>query len=81
MKLWLIIYAAGQICGFAGPLPYDMSECIVRRDAMRADQAAVLADGIHRETGEPATEEQLAGLRSLSFECELREIRPELGGR
>ncbi len=27
MKLYLIVYVAGKVIGFTGPLPYDMAEC------------------------------------------------------
>lgn len=79
MKLYLIIYTAGQIGGFAAPLPYDMAECTARRDDLRTSQAEVLADGIHRKTGMPATLEDLEGLRGISFECEERNEKPVLG--
>jgi hypothetical protein len=79
MKLFLIIYAAGQIGGVAGPLPYDMAECEARRDEMRANQAQFFKDGINRETGKKATPEEMEGIKHLSFECEMRDEKPSLG--
>lgn len=79
MKLFLIIYAAGHIGGFAGPLPYDMGECVARRDEMREDQRQFLSDGISRETGKKATAEEINGVRALRFECEMRDTNPSLG--
>lgn len=79
--LWLIIYTAGTIGGFAGPVPYDMEECIKRRDDMRLTQQQGLEDGINVQTGKPMTEEERSGVASLSFECEYRSVKPELGGK
>jgi len=79
--LWLIIYTAGNIGGFAGPLPYDMNECIRRRDEMRAAQSEGLETGINLKTGDPMTEEERLGVESLGFECEARSVKPELGGK
>lgn len=77
--LWLIIYTAGTIGGFAGPVPYDMEECIRRRDDMRVTQQKGLEAGINVQTGEPMTDEERAGVASLSFECEYRSEKPVLG--
>jgi hypothetical protein len=30
VKLWMVIYLAGQIVGTVGPLPYDEPECVRR---------------------------------------------------
>ena len=79
--LWLIIYTAGTIGGFAGPVPYDMDECIKRRDDMRVTQEQGLAAGINIQTGEPMTDDERAGVASLSFECEYRAVKPILGGK
>lgn len=79
MSLWLIIYTAGHIGGVAGPLPYDMAECIIRRDMLRAEQLETLNSGIHHGEQRPATPEELAGLRAISFECEQHAEKPVLG--
>lgn len=31
MKTFVVFYIAGQVGGFVGPLPYDMSQCLARR--------------------------------------------------
>lgn len=80
MKLFLVIYAAGHIGGVAGPLPYGMAECEARRDEMRANQAAFLADGINRKTGLPATAAEIDKVRLLRFECEQHDTAPVMGG-
>jgi hypothetical protein len=79
MSLFLIIYTAGVIGGAAGPLPYDMDECVVRRNEMRAAQTVGLERGINVQTGLPMTDAERAGVESLSFECEYRDTRPQLG--
>lgn len=81
MDLYLIIYTAGVIGGVFGPLPYDMAECITRRDEARIQQSNGLHAGINVQTGNPMTQEERDGVASLSFECEYRDVRPELGGK
>lgn len=79
MNLFLIIYAAGTIGGAIGPLPYDMDKCIMYRDEAREQRVDGLALGINVQTGLPMTDEERAGVESLSFECEYHENRPQLG--
>lgn len=79
MSLFLIIYTAGHIGGVVGPLPYDMAECLIRRDELRTMQADGLARGTNDKTGLPLTQEERDGINSLSFECEHREVKPALG--
>lgn len=79
MNLFLIIYTAGTIGGAVGPLPYDMGQCIIHRDEAREQRAEGLSLGINVKTGLPMTDAERAGVESLSFECEYRETRPQLG--
>lgn len=32
LKLFMVLVASGQIGGTWGPLPYDMDECLIRRE-------------------------------------------------
>ena len=78
MKLFLIIYAAGNVAGSVGPLPYGLDECVAHRDAMRGNQSAIIESGGYRATGEKVSDADMAVLRSLSFECEYRSERPDI---
>lgn len=44
MKLFIIIYVAGQIGGYAGPLPYDETECHKRIEEMVAGKTEQLKE-------------------------------------
>lgn len=49
MSLWFILYTgAGLIGGVWGPLPYDMTECMDRRDKwqMQADAKPDISQGM-----------------------------------
>jgi len=78
MKLFLIIYVSGNIGGSVGPLPYELDVCVMHRDAMRANQSAIIASGGHKATGEKVSDDDMAILMSLSFECEYRSDRPDI---
>lgn len=79
MKLFLIIYAGANIGGVAGPLPYDMNECERRRDEFRAAQYSVLWNGFSKEENRYLTVQEMKDLKQMRFECEFREVRPEMG--
>lgn len=79
MKLFLIIYSAGQIGGVAGPLPYDMKECEYRRDEFRSKQQELFDTKFSKALNRPATEEEIEKTKDMKFECEYRETRPKLG--
>lgn len=79
MKLFLIIYAGSHIGGSAGPLPYDMQECENRRDVFRASQAKVIETGFSEQMNRKLTEQEMADMKAMRFECEWREFRPKLG--
>lgn len=79
MKLFLLIYALGQVGGFAGPLPYGMDECLSNAAGMTAERDAALVAGINHTTGHPLTDEERRGAESLSFACEWRVVAPTLG--
>ncbi|NSZ57789.1 hypothetical protein FY145_07060 [Agrobacterium tumefaciens] len=79
MKLFLVIYAGSHIGGVAGPLPYGVDECERRRDQFRSSQAEVIETGFSKEKARALTEEEIAGIKAMRFECEWREFRPRLG--
>lgn len=79
MKLWLVVYAAGQLGGSWGPLPYGMEECQARAAELRQMQVDTLERGTSDETGEPLTDEQRASVADMTVDCEWHETRPELG--
>jgi hypothetical protein len=64
MKLFVVIYIAGQIGGTVGPVPYDMDECRVRAAEMYGtiDPATRTPQGITKQ--------------DVRFECELHAQRP-----
>lgn len=66
MKLWMIVYLAGQIVGSIGPLPYGMDECVLRAD----DQMSALDHSIITEEGYTAED--------VGFSCEWRDEHPRL---
>lgn len=66
MKLWLIVYVAGQIGMTVGPLPYGMDECLVRADDKLAE--------IHDESRGNVTKETVAA--TITIKCEWSELRP-----
>ena len=77
-NLFLIIYTAGKIGGVAGPLPYDMAECEVRRDELRIAQIKAL-DTKKTIEGKPLSSADVESIRSIRVECEYRSERPILG--
>lgn len=44
MKIYLVVYVAGKIIGFTGPVPYTMEDCA--RRALAQDEACI--DGAFR---------------------------------
>lgn len=64
MKLFMVIYFAGQIGGTVGPLPYGIEECRTRAaDIMsNAKQDVVTPEGYTA--------------RDVKFECEFHRERP-----
>lgn len=66
MKLWLIVYVAGQIGMTVGPLPYGMDECLSRADDKLAE--------IHEESKGNTTKETVAA--TITIKCEWNELRP-----
>lgn len=78
MKLWLVLYAAGQVGGTWGPLPYDMNRCIEVREERRADLQKWI-DTKTSDKGEAIPEKMLDNLKTWRFECERHNDRPGLG--
>lgn len=76
MKLFLVIYAAGHIGGWIGPLPQDVCSDAVAD--LRAKQVQVLASGI-AVSGAPMLPDQMARLKTMTFACELRQEPPKMG--
>lgn len=71
LKLYMVIYIGSQVGGSAGPLPYDMDECLIRQNAMQQNVEERLAAGtdIH---GNPLPKD----IPHLVFKCEFRDSRP-----
>lgn len=78
MKLFLLIYMGTHLGGVVGPLPYGMSECQARRDAMRAQQALVLQTGYSASDHRKLSLVELNRIRALRFECEYFGRRPSV---
>jgi hypothetical protein len=66
MKLFVIIYIAGQIGATVGPVPYGMDECRVR--------AAEMYDTIDPNVRTP----EGVMKHDVRFECEMHAERPAL---
>lgn len=66
MKLFMIIYLAGNMVGTIGPLPYDMDECLHRAEKLwkSGDHGAVTKQGFTT--------------RDVRFACEYHNERPTL---
>ena len=79
LKLWLVVYSGVQIVGSAGPLPYGMDECIIRRDLLRTSQQEVLSTGYSQSLKRALTGEEMDKIRDMAFECEWRDKRPVIG--
>lgn len=75
MKLWLVLYAAGQVGGTWGPLPYDMDRCIEVRDERQAAIQLMVYTGVG-ENGSPIPAETIDKLKTWRLECEQRHARP-----
>lgn len=73
MKLWFVIYIGSQIGGSAGPLPYDMTECLRRAEAKNAEWQAQLATGKDLN-GNPVSDVA----RLMHFRCVEAPMRPAI---
>ncbi len=75
MKVWLVVYVLNSVSGVAGPLPYNMQECMDRADDLVAsadvnfkkDPNQALKDGrtVHRD--------------DVEVTCQLRDTKPKFG--
>lgn len=63
--LYMVIYFKGMIAGSAGPLPYDMKECLVRTNDIiaSANYDYVSPEGF--------------SAKDVMFKCEYRDDRPK----
>lgn len=66
MKLFMIWYLSGHVVLAAGPLPYDMTECMTRA---KEDMTVIAEKDTHKE------------MEGLLIECQLRLKMPELGDK
>lgn len=72
MKIWMILIALAEIGGVAGPLPYDMDECLRRADETNAGlRSAMLAKPEH-------TQENGITPENFFYVCARLPNRPEL---
>ena len=78
MKWFLIIYSTTKLVGFAGPLPYDEHECLVRKQEKFKPIEQAIASG-KSETGQVLPTETLDELRKLDIVCEQRDRKPTVG--
>lgn len=78
MKLWIIIYVAGQIGGSVGPVPYDVAECNSRAASYKQQIDKAIAEG-KTPDGKPIPADQMSKLRLIHIACEYRDERPALG--
>ncbi len=69
MSLWIIMIIAGKIGGVAGPLPYNIFECLSRTETRQEQFIASYMSGI-REPG--------VTLHNTYFICVHSRFRPEL---
>jgi hypothetical protein len=74
-SLWMIIYVHGQfIGGYAGPLPYDMDECLSR--ALQQKMEWIAGERM-LELNEPEKYKTLKIFaKDITFACEYRDIEP-----
>ena len=74
-SLWMIIYVYGQyIGGYAGPLPYDMSECLSR--ALQNKMELIVGERT-LELNDPEKFKTLKiKAKDITFECEYRDTEP-----
>ncbi|QIG76187.1 hypothetical protein EVC24_166 [Rhizobium phage RHph_I4] len=81
-KLFLIMYVTGQIGGYAGPLPYDKTECDSRAASLQEDADTVARTGLSTNgKNEAVSGKDLEMFKTMRFACEFRDIKPELGER
>lgn len=82
LSLFLIIYAAGTVGGTIGPLPYGLDECERHAQSMRAQITARLATGRYEDgTAIKANPGMAERAKSMTFTCEYRASRPEIGSK
>lgn len=74
MSLYLILATFGVIGGTWGPLPYDMNECLARRDEMLTD----IRTGMEQNPGAELDGKPLT-FSDVVVECREAAVRPELG--
>ena len=69
MNLWMILIIAGKIGAVAGPLPYNIFDCLSRTEARQEQFIESYMSGI-REPG--------VNLHNTYFMCVHSRFRPEL---
>lgn len=69
MKLFMVIYFAGQVAGSVGPLPYGIEEC-------RQRSADILAHG-----NKDVTTSEGIRLNDVKFDCQFLNERPTISER
>lgn len=80
MKLWLIVYVGTEIGGSWGPLPYGIEECRDRATLMNSETQAIAETG-KNSVGEVIPSKNVDQIKTLRFECEFRQSRPEITHR
>ena len=74
MKLFMIIYILGEVGMWAGPLPYDESECMERADLLSMAFVKKYEDGVRQKfDGVEITPEDTL------IACEFRAEKPVTG--
>lgn len=80
MKLFLVLYAAGSLGGFQGPLPFGIEQC--QAEARDFNSRVVVTIAMKEDgEGNPIPPEKLEKLKSLRAVCEYRAEMPKLGER
>lgn len=70
MKVFLVIYAAGQIISAESPPDMTISSCEVSVAFMELEQSLILLDEVAKPSAETA--QKADAVRDLTFACEQR---------
>lgn len=70
MKVFLVIYAAGQIMSAESPPNMSMADCEMRVAFMELEQSLILMDEALKQT--PEAIQNADAVRDLTFACEAR---------
>lgn len=73
MKLWMIMTLFGNIGAVAGPLPYDMEECLFRVSIRQATVESMWDPDNAIFKGRIVTPDD------IEYKCVLQNERPQLG--